>query len=138
MVDLAPWGTGRLLLALLLFVGSAAAGRGAEPIVVDLSEHKPASGVAVLSDGARLRLTAGGRTQLLEICGGNGFFCSNEQRQFVGLGPCERLDVLEIQWPSGRRDRWDDLPTGVCLTIVEGSPPRIQSCAGSRLFPSTK
>ncbi len=57
MTDLAPCGTARLLLAVLVFVGSAAAGRGADPVVVDLSEYKPASGVAVRQDGARLRLT---------------------------------------------------------------------------------
>lgn len=83
--------------------------------------------------GARLRLTAGGRTQLLEICGGNGFFCSNELRQFVGLGSCELLEILEIQWPSGRHDRWVDLPTEVRLTVVEGSSPRVHSWASLRL-----
>jgi tetratricopeptide (TPR) repeat protein len=74
--------------------------------------------------GARLRLTAGGRTQVLEICGGHGFFCSNELRQYVGLGSCDRLEILEIHWPSGRHDRWTDLPIGVRLCIVEGNAPR--------------
>jgi hypothetical protein len=57
MADLAPYGTVRPLVALVLLASLAAAGRAAEPIAVDLSEHKPASGVTAQQDGARLRLT---------------------------------------------------------------------------------
>jgi hypothetical protein len=57
MADRTPYGTGPFLIALVLFIGSAAAGRGAEPVAVDLSGHQAASGVAVRQDGTRLRLT---------------------------------------------------------------------------------
>ncbi len=79
--------------------------------------------------GARMRLTAGGRVLLIEICGGHGFYCANENRQFVGLGSSERLEALEVQWPSGRKDHWRDLPTRGCLTIVEGSAPIFKNLA---------
>jgi hypothetical protein len=57
MADLALCCTVRLLPAILVLVGSAAAGRAAGPFFVDLSGHNPAAGVAVWPDGLRVRLT---------------------------------------------------------------------------------
>lgn len=47
---------GRLSVVLAL-LGPVMVAYGAEPIVADLSEYKPASGVAVRQDGSRLRIT---------------------------------------------------------------------------------
>jgi hypothetical protein len=47
----------RFLTAILVFVGWAATESRAASVVVDLSEYRPASGVVVRSDDARLRLT---------------------------------------------------------------------------------
>lgn len=81
--------------------------------------------------GARIRIRAGGRTQTLEICGGDGFFASNDRRQCAGVGTATRIDRLEIDWPSGRRSRWTDLPTDCRLLCVEGRLPRIEPLDGA-------
>jgi tetratricopeptide (TPR) repeat protein len=73
--------------------------------------------------GARIRATSAGTTQLLVICGGDGFMATNERRQIVGIGTATKVDVLEIQWPSGRKDRWTDIPGDVRLRLIEGQPP---------------
>lgn len=51
--------------------------------------------------GARVRVTAGGRTQTLEVKGGQGL--SNIQGDFVltfGLGAACDVDEVEVQWPD--------------------------------------
>ena len=76
--------------------------------------------------GAKLRVTAGEREQVLEVCGGDGFFCSNERRQFIGLGNADLVQVLEVDWPEGGRQRWTDIPADCLVILVEGQPLRIQ------------
>ena len=73
--------------------------------------------------GARIALTSGGNTRIHEICGGDGFFASNERRVILGLGSAATVDRLEIRWPGGRIDRWRDLPAETALVVIEGRPP---------------
>ncbi len=77
--------------------------------------------------GARIRATAAGRTQVLEICGGDGFLATNERRPILGIGSATVVDVLEIQWPSGRNDRWTRIPVDSGLVILEGRPPQVKT-----------
>jgi hypothetical protein len=43
-------------------------------------------------------------------------------REVLGLGTAAKLDWLEIQWPqpSGRTERFADLPVDRYITITEG------------------
>ncbi|QDT97367.1 FG-GAP-like repeat-containing protein [Gimesia aquarii] len=75
--------------------------------------------------GARLRVTADGLTQVLEVCGGDGFFCVNERRQFVGVGNASHIDELEIIWPNGNRETHTQLPTHAKLVFIEGKSPLV-------------
>jgi tetratricopeptide (TPR) repeat protein len=70
--------------------------------------------------GARLRVSAGGQTQFVALCGGDGYFATNERRQVIGLGAAEEVTALEVTWPSGRIDRWTSLPANVAVTVIEG------------------
>jgi tetratricopeptide (TPR) repeat protein len=82
--------------------------------------------------GARLLITAGGVTRIHEICGGDGFFASNERRVLVGLGPARTVDRLEIRWPSGQIDECHNVPAGAALTCIEGRPAVIRQPADAR------
>lgn len=73
--------------------------------------------------GARIRVTANGLTQTLQICGGDGFVVSNDRRQLVGLGSSALVQQLEVIWPSGRVDQCKDLPADRAFLLVEGSAP---------------
>jgi hypothetical protein len=79
--------------------------------------------------GARLQLTAGGITQHLQICGGDGYSATNEKRLFIGLGSAIEISELEIIWPGGRADHWTDLPANVALTLIEGRPAQVRPVA---------
>ena len=76
--------------------------------------------------GTRLRATCGGRTQVLEVCGGDGFFASNDRRQIIGLGPADQIDELQITWPSGRTDVLREVPAGSLIRLTEGAEPRAE------------
>ena len=70
--------------------------------------------------GAQLRLTAGGRTYLRMVDGGNGFAAQSTTRVHVGLGTSAAIDSLEVRWPSGTRQVFGKLPVDRIARIVEG------------------
>ena len=70
--------------------------------------------------GARLNVAAGGRTQTIEVCGGDGITCSNERVQVIGVGTAEEIDRLEILWPSGKATVLEKVPVGQDLRVIEG------------------
>jgi hypothetical protein len=53
--------------------------------------------------GARVRLTAGGRTQTGEVRSGGSYLSQNDFRLHFGLGQAKTVDRIEILWPSGMR-----------------------------------
>ncbi len=54
--------------------------------------------------GARLHLTAAGRTQMREVKAGSSYLGQNDLRQHFGLATGTRADRLEVKWPSGQAD----------------------------------
>ena len=70
--------------------------------------------------GARLRLTAGGRTQIREVKTGSSYLAQSDLRQHFGLGAVVSADRLEVQWPSGRTDVLQNVPANRIVTIREG------------------
>jgi hypothetical protein len=71
--------------------------------------------------GARLRLTAAGRTQVREVKAGSSYLGQNDLRQHFGLGDGTRAERLEVSWPSGRVDVVQDVPIDHVVTVREGS-----------------
>jgi hypothetical protein len=52
--------------------------------------------------GARIRVEAGGITQIREVDGGNGYAGESTRRVHFGLGKTTKIDRIEIRWPSGQ------------------------------------
>ncbi len=53
--------------------------------------------------GAKVRITAAGRTFERELSGGRSYLSASEPVLTVGLGDARRVDRLEVSWPSGRK-----------------------------------
>jgi hypothetical protein len=70
--------------------------------------------------GARLRLTAGMRTQIREVKAGSSYLGQNDLRQHFGLDAASSVDRLEVRWPSGRNEIVADVPADQIVTIREG------------------
>lgn len=71
--------------------------------------------------GAQVRVTAGGRTQLRMVDGGNSFAAQSTSRVHVGLSSATTIDSLEVRWPSGLRQTFQKLPVDRIARIVEGA-----------------
>lgn len=72
--------------------------------------------------GAQVRLTAGGRTYLQYVNGGNGFAAQSTMRVHFGLGALARIDSIEVRWPSGLRQTFTGPEVDHFYKIVEGQP----------------
>lgn len=70
--------------------------------------------------GARVVVTAGGRTQTIVRSGGGSYLSSSDPRMHIGLKTTRRVDRIEIFWPSGRRDVHEDLGADRGYRIREG------------------
>lgn len=73
------------------------------------------------SVGARILVAAGGQTWMRQVTAGDGYMSVNEQRIVFGVGKNSNIDRVEILWPSGRREIYDNLPVGGDFIAVEGS-----------------
>src|SRR5262245_15551451 len=70
--------------------------------------------------GARLKLTAGGRTFVDQVTSGSSYLTQNDMRVHVGLGTATKVDRLEITWPDGRVVVLEGLPVNHIITVREG------------------
>jgi len=69
--------------------------------------------------GARLVLEAGGRRQMREIRAGSSFLSMSQLEAHFGLADADRVDRLEVRWPSGQVREFDDVPVNHFLTVHE-------------------
>jgi hypothetical protein len=70
--------------------------------------------------GARIEILADGLRQIREIKTGSGLYSQNDLRACFGLGKSERIDVLEVRWPSGTVDRITQVPVNRTVAVEEG------------------
>jgi hypothetical protein len=71
--------------------------------------------------GAQVRLTAGGSTRLAYISGGNSFAGQSTNRVHFGLGSVSKIDRIEVRWPTGTKEEFDNITADKLNRIVEGA-----------------
>ena len=71
--------------------------------------------------GARVIIHADGQTQHAEVQSGGSYLSHNDLRLHFGLGQTERVDRLEVRWPSGTVQVLSDIAADQILTVVEPS-----------------
>ena len=59
--------------------------------------------------------------QIDEVRSGGGYFSQSDLRVHFGLGKAERVDVLEIRWPSGQVDTLKDIKANQVIYVKEGA-----------------
>jgi enediyne biosynthesis protein E4 len=72
--------------------------------------------------GARITYQAGDLKRHQFKVGGGSYLSSQDPRMVLGLGKRTKIDWLEIQWPqpSGKTERFTELPIDRYVTVVEG------------------
>jgi enediyne biosynthesis protein E4 len=84
--------------------------------------------------GARIRVKAGPRILIDEVRSGSSFDSNNDMRVHFGLGAATKIDWVEVRWPSGLLERFENLKVDAIQTLKEGSgvpTPAAPSAAAS-------
>ena len=59
--------------------------------------------------------------QIEEVRSGGSYISQNDLRVHFGLGKAEKVDLLEIRWPSGQLDTLKDLKANQLIIVKEGA-----------------
>jgi hypothetical protein len=70
--------------------------------------------------GARIKLTAGGISQIREIAGGGSYLSQSDLRAHFGLGRSAKAETVEVIWPSGAHQVFHDVEPDKFYVIEEG------------------
>ena len=73
--------------------------------------------------GARIRLTAGGRTQIRNDASGGSSFSQHSLWPTFGIGTSAVIDSINIRWPSGIVQTIREVEPNQTLEILEERPP---------------
>ncbi|MCP3961516.1 MAG: CRTAC1 family protein [bacterium] len=68
--------------------------------------------------GAKVRVTAGGVTQLREIRAGSNYVSQDPAEAHFGLGAAATVDQLEVEWPGGETTVLGPLASDQILTVA--------------------
>ena len=71
--------------------------------------------------GARIRVKAGDRILIDEVRSGSSYDSNNDMRVHFGLGQTDRLDWVEVRWPSGLTENFTGTRVDAVQTFKEGS-----------------
>jgi Flp pilus assembly protein TadD/peroxiredoxin len=77
------------------------------------TSNRDAIGARVIVETDRLK-----RTKIVQA--GSGFLSQHSKELLFGLGTSGQIRTLTIEWPSGRRQAFNDVPLNVRLRLVEG------------------
>jgi enediyne biosynthesis protein E4 len=71
--------------------------------------------------GAHISVTAGARILVDEVRSGSSYNSSSDMRVHFGLGSATTVNSVQIRWPSGLQEHFDNLPADSIHTLKEGS-----------------
>ena len=71
--------------------------------------------------GAQIKLKVGGRTLVAEVRSGSSYNSNSDMRPHFGLGQTDKVDWVEIRWPSGLTERYVSLSADAIHVLKESS-----------------
>jgi tetratricopeptide (TPR) repeat protein len=72
--------------------------------------------------GTRVKVVCGDLSQIRELDGGNGNHSQCPHRLHFGLGKHQTIDSIEIRWPTGYVERFEDRKPNQLLKFTENTP----------------
>jgi hypothetical protein len=70
--------------------------------------------------GSKVNVTAGGKSQMRVLLSQSGYYSSADARLHFGLGG-DKVDRVEIVWPSGLVEGWNNVKPNQVFHATEGS-----------------
>ena len=70
--------------------------------------------------GARVTVRTADRVQIDEVASGSSYYSQNDLRLHFGLGPHRNADAVEVRWPSGKTELFNDVQGDQLLRVIEG------------------
>ena len=77
--------------------------------------------------GTRISVKVGARTLVDEVRSGSSYSSSSDMRVHFGLGSATKVDFVQIRWPSGLVERFENLPVDSIRTLKEGSGSTVRA-----------
>jgi hypothetical protein len=71
--------------------------------------------------GARIRVKVGGRTLVDEVRSGSSYISHNDMRVHFGVGSATSVEWVEVRWPSGLVEKFNNLKVDTFHTLKEGT-----------------
>jgi enediyne biosynthesis protein E4 len=71
--------------------------------------------------GAKIRVKAGSRILVDEVRSGSSYISNSDRRVHFGLGAVDKVDWIEIRWPSGLTEVYESPKADTILKLTEGS-----------------
>ncbi len=71
--------------------------------------------------GAKITVKAGARTLVDEVRSGSSYISNNDMRVHFGLGAATKADWVQVRWPSGLVEHFENLAVDSIHTLKEGS-----------------
>ena len=69
--------------------------------------------------GAKIKVKSGDKVQTVEKKNASGYLSQNDPRVHFGLNGNQKVDFIEITWPSGKVQKLENLEVNQFLTIEE-------------------
>jgi hypothetical protein len=70
--------------------------------------------------GARVKVVAGTLVQIDEVRSGGSYLSHHDLQLHFGLGNLEKVDMIEIRWPSGLVEKIADIKADQAVVVKEG------------------
>ncbi len=84
--------------------------------------------------GAKITVKAGTRTFVDEVRSGSSYISNNDMRVHFGLGATTKIDWVQVRWPSGLVERFENLPVDASYILKEGSGTPVNRAGVKPLF----
>ena len=81
--------------------------------------------------GARITLKVGPRVLVDEVRSGSSYDSNNDMRVHFGLGAAAKIDWVQVRWPSGLTERFENVTADAIHELKEGSGASVKLPAKS-------
>jgi hypothetical protein len=77
--------------------------------------------------GARISVKVGARMLVDEVRSGSSYSSSGDMRVHFGLGQTNKVDFVQVRWPGGLTERFDNVPVDSIHDLREGSGAPVEA-----------